>query len=372
MNKIAIRMLLGDRAKCIMLISGLTFASLLMTQNGAVFCGLMRWTTATIRNVDVPIWVVDSHTEEVSMNQMLRDTSVGLVRSVEGVEWAVPFTWVAIQARLKNGDIRIVEAMGLDNSTLVGRPKIIVQGRLEDIFLPNAVIVDTQAQRQYGLSMGDTFLINDHFARVVGICKAEHSFFSYPHVYMPMERLVEFSPTQRRFLSYVLVKPKQDENVSALLKRIRNNTGLEAYTSNEFEWKTIFYYIKNTGIPVALGSTVILGFIVGLAVSAQTFQTFILENLRNLAAIKAMGARNRTIVKMLVLQISYVGIVGYGLGVGLATLFGLSTLEKGEPSFYMPYQLLFISFVSIFLICAFSASLGIRKVARAEPAIVFR
>ena len=43
MLDLALKMLLGDRAKYIMLISGLTFATLLMTEQAAIFCGIMQW-----------------------------------------------------------------------------------------------------------------------------------------------------------------------------------------------------------------------------------------------------------------------------------------------------------------------------------------
>ena len=57
MIRIALKMLFGDRAKYVMLISGITFATLLMAQGMSLFCGLMSWTYSTMRNVNVPIWV---------------------------------------------------------------------------------------------------------------------------------------------------------------------------------------------------------------------------------------------------------------------------------------------------------------------------
>lgn len=55
MLRLALKMLYGDRANYVMLVCGLTFCSLLMTQQTSVFFGLMQWTTATMRNVQAPI-----------------------------------------------------------------------------------------------------------------------------------------------------------------------------------------------------------------------------------------------------------------------------------------------------------------------------
>ena len=106
--------------------------------------------------------------------------------------------------------------------------------------------------------------------------------------------------------------------------------------------------------------------------SGQTFYTFVLENLRHLGALKAMGASDGLLARMLLVQALTVGVIGYGLGIGLAALFGFAVLEKGMPPFALPYQLPLFTFVMVLLICIFAALLGIRKVRKLEPAIVFR
>ena len=87
-------------------------------------------------------------------------------------------------------------------------------------------------------------------------------------------------------------------------------------------WKTINYYLKYTGIPINFGITALLGFLVGTAIAGQTFYNFTLENLKQFGALKAMGATNGRIVGMILLQATVVGLLGYGIGVGLAALFG--------------------------------------------------
>ena len=149
MYRLALKMLYGDVAKFIMLIGGLTVCSLLMTQQLGVFCGLMQWTTATIRNVDAPIWVCDAKVEQVSEIVAMRDIEVNRVRSIEGVEWAVPLYWGIIQARLPNGAFQQIQLTGLDSATLIGRPPRMTSGDVEDLRLPNAVVVDQLMLKKY-------------------------------------------------------------------------------------------------------------------------------------------------------------------------------------------------------------------------------
>lgn len=378
MYLIAIKMLVGDRTKYLMLVCALSFASLLMTQQSAIFTGLMRWTTATLRNTNVPIWVVDTAVEQVNEIKPMRDTDLARVRSVPGVAWALPLYFSLQQARLYNGNFKSIQLMGVDSATLIGAPSVMLEGSVEDLWRSDAVIIDDvglgklNQDSEKPLKVGDTFDINDHEALIVGVFKAEQSFFGYPFVYTTYDRAIEFSPKTRRNLSYVLVQPLPGIDELELTKKIENETGLRAFTQEDFFWNTIWWFFRNTGIPISFGTTILLGFIVGIAVSGQTFYSFILENLGNLGALKAMGASNRLLRRMLLLQAALVGIIGYGIGVGLASLFGFLALEKAQPPFYLPYQIPLFTFCTIIFICAFSAFLGIRKVSKLEAAEVFR
>lgn len=377
MLRLALKMLYGDRAKYAMLICGLSFCSLLMTQQTSVFCGLMLWTTATLRNIRVPIWVTDAKVEQVNEVVALRDIEVDRVRSIPGVEWAVPLYWGILEARLKDGSFQQVQLTGLDTATLVGRPAKMTAGSIEDLRLPNAVIVDQVAVKKFlqkgiKLAIGDSFEINDKEARVVGICESERSFLGQPYVFTTYDRALEYAPQERKMLSFILVQPKPGIEPAALVKTIRSLPGLGAFTSDDFITNTIQWYINNTGIPISFGTVVILGVIVGIAIAGQTFYLFIHENIRFMAALKAMGARTGLLARMVFLQAFTVGFVGYGLGVGLAAFFGFGVLKGGEPPFYLPWQVLVFTGGIIVFICCFSASIGLLKVIRAEPAVVFK
>lgn len=378
MYHIALKMLLGDRAKYVMLVGGLTFASLLMTQQCAVFIGLLSWTTSHMRNMRASIWVVDPKVEQINEIKPMRDTDVNRVRSVSGVAFAMPLYTGVIQARMKDGSFKPIEMVGLDSSTLVGRPPVILSGQLEDLRLPNTVMIDELAVQRLSvgrskpLGIGDTFEINDREARVIGICKTDRHFFGYPYVFTTYDEALQFAPKTRKMLSIVLAEPKKGWTAEQAARAIENETQLKAYTEKEFDSATVKWFFKNTGIPASFGTTILLGFIVGIAISGQTFYSFVLENLRHLGALKAMGASNGLLARMLILQAVTVGLIGYGLGVGLTALFGLAVIKTGQPPFLLPYQLPLFTLVIILLICMFAAFLGIRKIYKLEPAVVFR
>jgi putative ABC transport system permease protein len=205
----------------------------------------------------------------------------------------------------------------------------------------------------------------------VGIAKVTRTFQSQPVIYTTYSLAKSYAPKERKLLSFVLVKANQGQDLGELTRRIREKTGLAAYTQQEFMDITYNYFINNTGIPINFGISVLLGFIVGAAIAGQTFYSFRLENIRQFGVLKAMGTSNWTLLRMILLQAVLVGSIGYGMGVGLTALFGYA-MRHTILAFKFPWQLLVFSGAGVSIICMLAAFISILKVMRLEPAIVFK
>lgn len=383
MNWIALKMLMGDRGKYLGIVMGLTFASLIMTQQPAIFIGLMMRSYSFITDVGLPdIWVMDPKVQFIDDVKPMQDMELYRVRGIEGVKWAMPLYKGLIKARLANGNFQTCNVIGLDDATLIGGPPRMLEGRLEDLRRSDAVIVDRDgAVEKLGvagpdgkpipLKVGDSLELNDRRAIVVGIAKNTRTFQSQPVVYTTYTRAMMYAPRERKLLSFILVKAKPGEDLEMLSERIRRSTGLQAYTQKGFQKLTYDYFMANTGIPINFGISVTLGFIVGAAIAGQTFYSFTMENLRQFGVLKAMGTSNWTLLRMILLQATLVGAIGYGLGVGLTSLFGWA-MRNTILAFKFPWQLLVFSGLGVMLICIFAALISIRKVIQLEPAVVFK
>jgi putative ABC transport system permease protein len=381
---VALKMLTGDRGKYLGILMGLTFASFLITQQMAIFCGLMTRTYGFITDSGLAdVWVMDPKVQFIDDIKPIQDTQLLRVRGIEGVDWAVPLYKGIVKARLENGNFQACNVVGLDDSTLIGGPATMLQGRLEDLRRADGVIVDVAgasgklARRDASgkpipLKAGDTLELNDHRAVVVGICRVSRTFQSQPVVYTTYTRATTFAPMERKLLSFIQVKAKPGITPKELAARITRATGLGAYTKAEFEDVTINYFMKYTGIPINFGIAVLLGFLVGTAIAGQTFYNFTLENLKYFAALKAMGATNLKLLGMVVTQALLVGGIGYGLGTGAAAFFGRAVGPHTELAFRLPWQVLVGTAAAIALISTFAAFLSLWKVVRLEPAVVFK
>ena len=378
MNWIALKMLTGDRSKYFGIIFGVTFATFLMAQQVSVFARIIARTANQIQDVrDADIWVMDNKTRYVDEVPGLPETDLQRVRGVDGVAWAVRLYKGQIRARLADGNFRIVLLMGLDDATLVGAPAEMIAGSLADLSQPDAVIIDKAGYEFMWpgepVRLGRTFEMNDRRAVLVGICKASAPFFSMPIVYTRYSQASWFVPRERNLMTYVLAQPQADLPTAEVCRRIERQTGLVALTADQFRWKTIGYFLGSTGIPVNFGITITLGFLIGVAIAGQTFYLFTIENLKQFGALKAMGLTNRRIVGMILLQALVVGLIGYGLGIGLAAAFFESTKNFTQlAGIAMYWQVMAGVGAAVLVIVALSSLLSIRRVLVLEPAVVFR
>jgi putative ABC transport system permease protein len=385
MNFVALKMLIGDKLKYIALIAGVSFAALLIMQQASIFTGYMLQIGAWIRDTgSVDLWISDPQMEHVEDFKPLTDTALDRVRSVSGVAWAVPVYKGILKSRLPDGTLVNARVIGLDDATLAGGPPQMVQGQMSDLRGDNAVIVNeadlnnqlalrrsSNPDEHRALRVGDHVSVNDHDARVVGVFRATHEFFWQPVFYATYSQARTWAPAERKLLTYVLAKVNAGQDVHAVAQRIGEQTGLLARTGHEFDWDTTSWVLKKTGILVNFGITIGLGVVIGLLVAGQTFYTFVLDNLRPFAALKAMGASNAMMLRMLFVQVLVVAGVGYGLGLGAASVSG-AILSRGGLAFQMAWPIPIAGALAVLICCMLAGSLGMVRVLRLEPAVVFK
>lgn len=381
---IAVKMLVGNRGKYFGMIAGVFLSALIITQQSSIFCGLMSRTYGFLTDTVYPdLWVMDPMVQYVDDFKPVIDTKLLQVRGINGVAWAVPLYKGILKARLHDGTLQLTNVIGLDDASLTAGPPLMLEGKIENLRLADGIIVDEVGANgkfakpgklpgeKVPLKVGDTLEINDKRAVVVGITRVARTFQSNPVVYTTYSRAINYAPQERKKLTYIIAKLKEGVNIEEVQNTILKATGLRALTNEEFSWKTINYFMRYTGIPINFGIAIILGFIVGTAIAGQTFYSFTIDNIRYFGTLKAMGASTKLLLKMIVLQALIVGSVGYGMGVGMASLTYFLSL-KSELAFKMPWQVPLITAVAVILISVIAAVLSMLKVVFLEPAIVFK
>lgn len=382
MNWIAVKMLMGNRGKYYAIIFGISFAVMLMSQQAAIFAGLMNNMTSQIRDIQgADIWVMDPSVEFIDDLTPLAENAVLQIRSVPGVAWAIKLYDGKARGQFQEGNFKQFIVLGIDDQTLVGAPSEMKIGSPTDLRRPDGIILDESGYHYLfpgqPLQTGRVFEMNDRRAEIVGICKTSPTFQTFPVAYTTYSRALKFAAQERRSMSFVLAKVEEDVVPSEVCRRIEEQTGLMAMSQEDFAWKTMSYYMRRTGIPINFGITVLLGFIIGAAIAGQTFYLFTIDNLNQFGALKAMGVGNRRIIGMVMIQGLIVGVLGYMIGMGMASFFAEAVAwklkETGLPQAdFMAWPIPIGTALAAGLIVFASALFSLRRVLALEPASVFR
>jgi len=372
--KVAYKLLVNDKGKFVALLMGVTFAVFLMIQVTSMFAGMMMKASATVANTGARMWVMDRAVNNVASSIPMPDYVLDAVRSMPGVRYAVPFFSGGGLARLRNGSYQAVTVIGLDDTSLYGRPRLI-QGHIEDIYAENGFIVvaDEELPKLGNPTIGSEFEINDNRGVIVGVAKvAASGLFGIPTLYTTLSRAVQYIPSMRYTTSYVLVEPAS----AAAIPRIKEavaRLGYDALTEQEFIARITYFYKYRTGMGMNILIMTAISFIVGLSISGQTFYTFTLENLDRFGALKAIGAKRAELVAMILFQAGLTALAGYGLGVGLcAFLIALAKLRMPDYASVITFGNLGLAFGMVLVIAAISSYIAVRKVLKIEPFEIFR
>ena len=379
MGWIALRMLTGDRVKYYGLIFGIAFSTLLIAQQSTLFVNLMLRASAAVWDVtDADIWVMDTKTQTVDGTLPLPSTDLYRVRGVPGVAWAVPHLRQGAAVRTREGRLEQVSVIGVDDATLIGLPRRVLSGSAQDLAAPDAIFVDVVGMQKLwpGIEnpIGREIELNDRRAVVRGVVDANPSFTSGVLLYTRYSNALNFVPGTRNRMSFILAKAAPGRDPRAVTEAITQATELKARAQGDFALDSIRYVAANTGIPINFGITVVLGFIVGVAIVGLTFSLFIRDNIKQFGALKAIGVTNAKIRGMVALQAGWIGVIGYGIGIGLATAFIIIGGSNSDTfkGFYTPWQILVGVGAAVLLMVFGTGFVALRKVLKTEPAEVFR
>ncbi len=378
MITVALRMLLGDRTKLIGLLFGVAFSTLLICQQVSIFFGLLGRASSVVNDVrEADIWVMDPAVKTIDVPYPLRDTELPRVRGIEGVAWAVPFFKSMVQVRTPAGKLENAVILGIDEATLVGVPDTFRLGSIEDLAQPDAIAVNPAGFRLLfpgeQPDVGRLLELNDRRARIVAIVDASPAFAANLTIFTRYNLATQYTNNGRNALSFILAKSAEGSDPTVVAAGIAAATGLKAVPSSVFRLESIAYILSNTGIPVSFGTVVVLGAIIGVAIVGLTFNQFIMENLKQYAALKAIGVRNGRLLMMTFAQAGFVAVLGYGFGLGAAALFFHSTrdIDALRGFYLLPEVALGVALLAI-IIVFLSTLFSMRRVLVVDPATVFR
>jgi len=394
MLHIALKMLMGDRAKYTGLLVGIAFTAFLVTFAASYFAGFMTLGFSLIsENTAADVWIMDPAVDSVEQTINMPDYVLDRVRNVDGVRYATPLTLGKTDARFPNGRFQTFEVIGVDNATLAGAPFLKDGTTPTVLHAPDAVIIDAGgtsgkletpilkadqwpadgvhlnvATRE--LMTGDELLANDKRIKIVGLSETLHRFPPRPLIYTTYSNAARILPQERHLLTFILVTKQPGITARELAQRIQKHTGLRARSSEDFKADTVRWYLVNSEDVGDMGAMIILAMSVGFGVTGVMLYMFTYENIRQYAVLKAMGATPQTLLLMILVQAGICALIGTGLGLGVCGIVGEVMTRIGFP-FRMMWFTPLIGTVGVLIVSLTAAAISVRPVLKLAPGVVF-
>ncbi len=393
MFRIALKMLVADRAKFAGLLFGIAFTSFLVTFAASYFCGFMtRGFALVAANPRADVWVMDPAVESVEQTINMPMSVWSRVRSVDGVAFAAPLALGTVDARFANGRFQAFQVIAVDDASLAGAPTI-PGGNPSELRARGAVIVDaggtdgklqtpTLARDKWPhagthldgptreLAQGDELLINDQLVRVLGTSDDLPRFPPRPLLFTTLSNAIRFLPVEPHALTFVMVEAAKGVSPRDLAARIAARTGYRARAAADFKSDTVRWFLVNSEDVGDIAAMLTLAMTMGFGVTGVLLYMFTYENQKHYAVLKALGATPGRLVAMVLVQAGVCALLGTGIGLGLCGLAGELVIRLGFP-FRMMWFTPLLGVLGVALVGAAAALISVRPVVRLQPAIVF-
>jgi len=395
MLRVAMKMLLGDRAKYVGLVFGIAFTSFLVTFAGSYFCGFMTRGFALIaENPGADVWVMDPAVESTEQTMNIPDSALSRVRSIDGVLSAVPMILATADARLPNGRFQSFQLIAVDDATLFGLPPLRDGVSPTVLRTPDAIVVDPGGtdgkletpvsiadQWTFGpphldaptreLAASDQLLVNDHRVVVRARSSALPRYPPRPLIYTTLSNASRILQPERHMLTFVLARAAPGSSPRELATRIQARTGLKARSSDDFKTDTVNWFLINSEDVGDIASMLSIAMFVGFGVTGVMLYMFTNEALKQYAVLKAMGATSRLLLTMIFVQSGLCALLGTGLGLGLCAIVGQLAIVEFDYPFRMMWFTPVVAVLMVMLVSIVAAAISARPVLKLEPGVVF-
>jgi putative ABC transport system permease protein len=375
MALLARRNLLHDRVRFAVTLTGIVFAILLMVVQFGLFLGFMETTSNNVAESRADLWVISKGVKYFDIGGWapFSERKLYQILGTPGVAHASKYLVQYIIWKRDDGGTENIQIVGFDPGTKLGGPWNVIEGDVDDLKADNTVFVDDLYRERLGVThIGQIGEINGYRARVVGFTEGIRSFTTSPFVFTSFKSAQNYVRLPEDQTVYVLVTAKEGVDIQQLKRDILARVSdVDVHTTEEFSWMTQRYWIFTTGAGVATLIAAMLGLIVGVVVVAQTIYATTIDHIREFGTLKAIGASNRHIYRVIIEQALISAVVGYIIGISIA--FGIVYLSRrNEAAILLPWPTAVAILGLTVLMCVSASVVSIHKATRIDPALVFK
>ena len=369
---VALRMMLHDKLKMIGTLAGVVFAVLLSNQQAGTFMGLLYKNVMFVVNSDADIWITPPGTEAFQPGKPIPESYILQARVVDGVAWAEPLLYGASTIALPSGGSEAVTLVGTRAPAFHGGPWNVVAGDPRALIVPDMMFSEHADREKFGgtnlgsvREIGGKRVVASGFTWGLIPFGPSYAFGEYNLIQQIMRM-----PADQTSFGLVGVEPGKDpEEVARDLQAQLPDT--HVMTRAQYRRSVIMYILTRTAIGITFGTSALFGLIIGFVIVALSMFSAVLDNVREFGTLKAIGATNRDLARLLVVQAVAYALVGSLLGIALVT-FVAGKIRSPQLAMFLPPELLLGTVAVMIVMCVFASSLALLRLRKVEPGMVFR
>jgi putative ABC transport system permease protein len=338
-----------------------------------LFLGFLDTTANIVASSGADLWITAPGIPHVNGATPIPESRRFRALAVEGVEKVEKFNIQFVNWKLPSGSQEAVQIVGFDLESGMGGPWNLVAGSAEALRGEDTVIIDELYKEKLGVTgIGHVAEIQGKRARVVGFTKAIRSFTTSPYVFTSFKNSQNYAQIQPDETLFLLVRAKAGADLEVVKSALKQAVqGVDVYTNPELRQRTQHYWLFSTGAGITTLMGAALGLLVGMVVVAQTIYASTVDHIREFGTLKAMGAGNSYVYKVIIQQALISALFGYGLAI-IAGYFVAGQSESGNAAILLPPEMAAGTLVLAAIMCVGASIISIRKATTIDPAMVFK
>lgn len=371
---VALKIILYDKVRSVITLIGVVFAVALIFAQIGIYLGLMETSSIIIDHTPGDIWITSKNSRNFDFSQPFPEYKINSVLAVEGIESAEKLIVVWGIIKQEEGGTEQVEIVGYNPDTGIGGPWKMKAGHYRNVKNGNYAIIDESSMRRLGkISVGEYREVINKRLQIVGMSEGVKSFTTAPIIftsYKAAQNLGGYVGPDNTV--FIIANVREGYPLKDVVTKLQNTLyNLDVYTKAEFSKKTRLYWTIETGVGFSFLITILISFLIGMLVVGQTIYNSTIEYLKEFGTLKAIGATNFDIYKIIFSEAFINATVGYIIGL-IITLITIKIYRATELVFTIKTWVLLLVFILTLIMCFSSAFISVRKIKKIDPALVFR
>lgn len=373
MWSLALKTLVADRGKLLTALVGVVFSIVLVNVQGGLFLGFVNKAGLLVDNGRADIWIGHRKMHNVDFPRDIPRRWISRVRGISGVKTAEPYLIGWTDMTLPSGGFESVVVVGVEPASLMGNVWNVTQGRANAILQTDGIIVDEcELEKLEYPELGDQRELGGRRARIVAMSHGVMGFLVAPYAFTTFERAAAYLKKDPGVCSYILVELQPDADRDQVRDAIAMRVpDADVFSRDTYSQISADFWMTRTGLGISFGAATLLGLLVGMVMVAETLYALVLDRLGEFGTLKAIGATERQVFSILIIQALIMATVGSVIG--LACVAGIQyAFSEPRAPIVVPWWLSLGSCVFVSVICMVSALLPYFRIRKIDPMMVLQ